>query len=212
MLKCSVELRASGSGDNSQWVHQTRAFMVHAVIWPLVNKKILINAALNVMFHFCEHQRRTPFISTGHGSRNYVIICMARDNINRDTEEFLYNKPFNCFFRSRWLLCPTGTLAATTAQPGTTLEFDTRNSFWRRQVSVHPLPFGPSSRDNEIDDFISIFENVWSQGSHTFWVTARTVTLTVQLLCYCASLLTVIALFAILRKINSTTTPNPYSA
>lgn len=124
---------------------------------------------------------------------------------------FLKDKSFSCVC-SRWLLCQTGTLAATTAQPGTTSASDTRNSFWLRRVSVHPLPFGPFSRDNEIDNFILISLNAWSQGSCTFWITAHTVTQTVHLLCSSASLLTVIALFAILREINFATTPNPYSA
>lgn len=80
---------------------------------------------------------------------------LSRDNINSKNFCFLILLLF-LFFLLRWRRCRTGTLVATTAQPGTTLEFDTRSSFWPRPVCLHLLSFYPFTSSKKICDLISI--------------------------------------------------------
>lgn len=85
------------------------------------------------------------------------------------------------------------------------LQLHSQKQHWHAIPGIHSCPGRWVYRlttDNHICGLISISRNEWSHGSFTFWISNCSTAL---------SLLTLMALFAILRKINSTTTPNPYS-
>lgn len=85
------------------------------------------------------------------------------------------------------------------------LQLHSQEQHWHAIPGIHSCPGRWVYRlttDNHICGLISTSRNEWSQGSFTFWISNCSTAL---------SLLTLMALFAILRKINSTTTPNPYS-
>lgn len=149
----------------SQFVTDTTPFTIRIVIWPIAYMKVLISTALNGIIHFCEHQKRNPSCPLYmDGSRQIKAKLFAwLETVSIE----IYVR--NIFFPgSRWLLCPTGTLAATTAQRGTTLEFDTRSSFWPRQVSVWDCHYCLAPLPDQMRLATSFqLQNVLSQGSHS---------------------------------------------